>query len=872
MTGMAARASLFTWLALVGVLAWPLSCLSAPDFESSLPRLADSEAAIAEIERTAFTRHWRESEAAIDALLATNPNLRADQRLRIAYVQTRNVALSGDSRSALEQLATLLQEELPDDLRRKVLTTGISLAANLGDWAQAFLWLNEGMTLVDRNDPASIDLLSTAGYLYTMAGEPQRGVEISQSAIDLIYGREDATPAALCRALSDLSLSLERDGQIQAAIASRGRHEQTCRAADDAVFLGNAVLGQASLLLHLGQQEEALRLGREAHRLAEAAGYELGKWNANLKIARALVGIDSRSVEALNLLLETLSASGDQVSAEWKAEGHELLGDALRQRDEHAQANDHYRTALAARSEAEREARDRRLGFQRSEFELALMDERIQRLEAEKEVASLALAANQRWRWMLAVGALGMLVIALLLAGLLRRSIRERRRYRWLSEHDGLTRLLNYRRLRQLGQDAFDRFALTGQPLTAVVADIDFFKQVNDRHGHAAGDAVLQALGGWITDVIGERGIAGRSGGEEFTFLLDDDLDRAIALIEALRVRIAPVAVFEKWVDVTLSFGVARADDKTLDLEQLLCDADGALYDAKSRGRNCVVVAGRTPAESRPAQRAGPGSLVVVGCGIQFFRHASERTISEIQRADTIFSLADSFSTRCIRDIRSDTFDLIRHYANGKDRRETYREMEAEIMAAVRAGKQVCAVFYGHPGVFADVPHRIMRLTREAGLEARMEPGISAEACLFADIGIDPGRNGLQSMESTWFLINDVALEPASLVLLWQVALTGDTECQRFHAEPRDIKMLVEKLLRWYPADHQVILYEAALMPLEACRVDRLRLVELPQAVLEEHTTLVIPPVCAAPESTGRFATAADDPPADVSAVANATD
>jgi siroheme synthase len=372
--------------------------------------------------------------------------------------------------------------------------------------------------------------------------------------------------------------------------------------------------------------------------------------------------------------------------------------------------------------------------------------------------------------------------------------------------------------------------------------------------------------------VIGERGIAGRSGGEEFTFLLDDDLDRAIALIEALRVRIAPVAVFEKWVDVTLSFGVAQADDKTLDLEQLLSDADGALYDAKSRGRNCVVVAGRTPADGRPARRATPGSLVVVGCGIQFSRHASERTISEIQRADTIFSLADSFSTHCIRDIRSDTFDLTRHYANGKDRRETYREMEAEIMAAVRSGKQVCAVFYGHPGVFADVPHRIMRLTREAGLEARMEPGISAEACLFADIGIDPGRNGLQSMESTWFLINDVALEPASLVLLWQVALTGDLECQRFHAEPRDIDTLVEKLLRWYPADHQVILYEAARMPLEDYRADRLPLIKLPQAVLKEYTTLVIPPVCAAPESAGRFATAADDPPADVSAVANATD
>src|SRR3546814_6445330 len=87
-----------------------------------------------------------------------------------------------------------------------------------------------------------------------------------------------------------------------------------------------------------------------------------------------------------------------------------------------------------------------------------------------------------------------------------------------------------------------------------------------------------------------------------------------------------------------------------------------------------------------------------------------------------------------IQGLRPDAINLGRHYAPGKDRRQTYREIDEAIMAQVRAGKQVCAVFYGHPGVFADVPHRVVRKAREEGIPARMEPGISAAACLYADL------------------------------------------------------------------------------------------------------------------------------------------
>jgi hypothetical protein len=236
------------------------------------------------------------------------------------------------------------------------------------------------------------------------------------------------------------------------------------------------------------------------------------------------------------------------------------------------------------------------------------------------------------------------------------------------------------------------------------------------------------------------------------------------------------------------------------------------------------------------------GELVLVGTGIQYGRHITQRAISEIKHADVVFCLADSLAMSLLAEVRPDMISLAGFYGDGKDRRQTYREMDAAIMTEVRAGRKVCAVFYGHPGVFADVPHVTVRKARSEGHQARMEPGISADACLYADLGIDPGKRGTYSFEATHFLIYDRQIDPCGLLILWQVALCGDLGCSRFDAVPERLELLVEKLKRWYPPETEVILYEACQLPIETFRADRMRLDELPGASYQEYTTLVIPP------------------------------
>lgn len=246
------------------------------------------------------------------------------------------------------------------------------------------------------------------------------------------------------------------------------------------------------------------------------------------------------------------------------------------------------------------------------------------------------------------------------------------------------------------------------------------------------------------------------------------------------------------------------------------------------------------PGERDP--RASRGRLVVVGSGIELGRHMGQRVVSEISRAQVVFCLVGEFALAWLQQIRPDVISLHEAYGEDKDRRQTYREMESRILAWVRKGAHVCAIFYGHPGVFADVPHGAVRQARREGFEARIEPGISAEACLYADLGIDPGSRGVQSFEATQFLVFRRQVDPTALLILWQVALSGDLSCTRFDSDPERLQVLVDKLTKTYPLDTEIILYEAAQLPIESFRVVRLALSDLPRAHYKEYTTLVIPP------------------------------
>ena len=240
------------------------------------------------------------------------------------------------------------------------------------------------------------------------------------------------------------------------------------------------------------------------------------------------------------------------------------------------------------------------------------------------------------------------------------------------------------------------------------------------------------------------------------------------------------------------------------------------------------------------------GSLACVGIGMTLGSHLSARTRSYIEQADVVFVLvSDGLIELWLQGMNADVRSLQPYYREGKSRLQTYRQMMDAILAEVRGGKRVCGAFYGHPGVFAWLPHRAIEKARREGFSAHMEPGISSEDCLYADLGIDPGARGCQHYEASQFMLYRRCIDPSAWLILWQIGIAGDQTLKRFATGEAHRQVLVDVLTRHYPLDHEVIVYRAATLPFQSPRIERLPLGALPGAEVGMADTLAVPPACA---------------------------
>lgn len=159
---------------------------------------------------------------------------------------------------------------------------------------------------------------------------------------------------------------------------------------------------------------------------------------------------------------------------------------------------------------------------------------------------------------------------------------------------DEMTSLLNRRRFFEVGQREVDLARRAGRALSVCIADLDYFKAVNDSHGHAAGDAVLRAVAARFSGGLRSTDLLCRYGGEEFAFLFPDtEAEAAASVLERVRLAVSgsPVGWEGLAIAVTSSFGIwGGVPEEEEDLDFFLRRADLALYEAKAAGRNLVRI------------------------------------------------------------------------------------------------------------------------------------------------------------------------------------------------------------------------------------------------------------------------------------------
>ncbi|MFU8877277.1 MAG: diguanylate cyclase domain-containing protein, partial [Wenzhouxiangellaceae bacterium] len=476
---------------------------------------------IDEIERVHFSRPWSESQQMIDRLRDDLTGATVDQRARLALFEARNRMLGGN----LELGRMLLQEALgapmsiPLRLRAlELLVAGYTLER---DYEQAFSHLGQALELLEREDVAQVhaSLMEIAARLHSDVGEYSAALEYAAESLAAAQRSDD--PRALCIGRVGLAVVQRRAGLLEFALRDTDEILQQCQRGEDPLLIATAMLVIGWLANADGNHREAIGWLRRSIDLHDhGAVSSLGITDARLELGLAL--LRSGEIEAA---LEHLTEGAEDMGTTWlwsAREVHLLLAEAHEQLGQHEQGLRHLELARQSTLREVDENRLRRLAYlqvsfeqQRRELELDLARQHNRLLEVREE----NIRVQRRTRILVMVTTS---LVLLLMLGLILRFRSDRKRFARISRVDGLTGLLNHRFFHQSASQSLSRSGQRGRACSLVAADVDLFKQINDRHGHRAGDAVLAGLGKLLQECFPPPAVVGRVGGEEFAIFLPD--------------------------------------------------------------------------------------------------------------------------------------------------------------------------------------------------------------------------------------------------------------------------------------------------------------------------------------------------------------
>ncbi|MFY7866961.1 diguanylate cyclase [Roseateles sp.] len=376
--------------------------------------------------------------------------------------------------------------------------------------------------------------------------------------------------------------------ELLAPVLMQFRESQNVKGEADALLLKGFFLSRNK------QHQASLQPLQQALALRESLKHESGVINSLTHLCSALVDV-GRLEEGAQMCLAAANRAEltDSPAMQWDAQAE--LADAYAALGQFKLAYRHLKRSERALLEHSRLDLIGKTAAIREKFETDR-----QRLQNEQLSARLAYEEREQHRLMIGLLVSGVLLALLTAAGFMMTKLYWKAR--GLAQVDGLTGLLNRRRLMELAEIEFEKSRRYGSPLAVISLDLDHFKQINDEHGHAVGDQVLKKMAALCREALRHGDLAGRSGGEEFLlFLPHADTDAALHLAERLRLLFEQQLQFAPELPVTASFGVA-VYEPGIGLAEMLQKADKAMYAAKADGRNQVRLAG-------DAARARPGGM-----------------------------------------------------------------------------------------------------------------------------------------------------------------------------------------------------------------------------------------------------------------------
>ena len=478
-----------------------------------------------------------------------------EQQLLAEALETRGDTLSllGEQAKALLDFQRARAAYRAAGITHEVETLMQSIAVayrRMGDWPQAERNFSSALKrMQDKGDWESVATnLIQLGFLHGESGAPDKALAMFREAEHVALAHDDRNSTNAARlGIAESQITL---GSPDAALATLQAARAGFEAEHDPSSNDMLLMLTGRALAKLGNHDEAMQRYRDALPLIQRSGNE--------RYLAMLYKAQSASEEA----------QGDTPAA---------LADYKRYTDLQMKLQGKMRLEQSRMLEYEYEIR-------RRDFE----NRQLRAESAVKQQEVAALETVRRLQWLALV--LGALLLALL-AGLAWRQWNKSRQLRSLTLLDPLTGVANRPGIEQEAEQALDASMRDNTPLSLLMMDLDHFKTINDRFGHAAGDKVLRAAtAAWQLQLRG-RDPLGRVGGEEFVVVCPDTT-LAQALVVANRLRDATNALRFDDIDpalrVSVSIGAAQAGRAGDNCDALFDRADAALYRAKQQGRDRV--------------------------------------------------------------------------------------------------------------------------------------------------------------------------------------------------------------------------------------------------------------------------------------------
>lgn len=541
--------------------------------------------------------------ALLNQLEAESTSLTPKQRQLLAFLRAWQRNYSGEFDRAIIEFKNVVDNADDEVLRTRAGAAMINAMAIARRYSEAYSYLD---LLIQRlpqiSDPKARDqILHVAALLNNEAGQYDLALDYSTRLLNQSVGGRGECMARqlLVQTRYELDQLDPLGSEVAQALASCERNDEPIFANFVRVFVVRRLIDRhqyaeaAKMLRDKYDEIQATRYPRLTSEVDEllAQAYFLAGDITQAK-AYALRVVDKRVatevtnplVNAYKLLYQIAAQQGDERTA---LSYHEKFADADRKNIDD----------VTARSLAYQMVRHQSIA---NRLQIETLNKRNQVLQLERQLGAKAAETSR-------------LYIALLVAGLLIvflwafHTKRRQLHFRRLSQRDGLTGIDNRQHFLELAQRSLDDCRRVNRESSLILFDLDHFKNINDRLGHAAGDHVLRQISAICRGQLRAHQYFGRIGGEEFALLLVDcGAGRAAQFAEQLRQAFAGASIsMPDGIVVTASFGVVSTTIAGYELRQLMARADTALYAAKRDGRNRVVAAhAEPPRVLHPWQRA----------------------------------------------------------------------------------------------------------------------------------------------------------------------------------------------------------------------------------------------------------------------------